>query len=573
MARVITSHVEPGEIRQAMVEIIGQTLDVDRTLIFDVRFDEKLAIGLCEWLNPVAARVTSVLATYPISVFLGGAEHIYASRTWLESHADNVHDSFMHDGSADVLHKDMAIASLLWFPFDFEENRFFVLVFNQVRHKRRWTDADMNFAASVAELVSMAELKGRLESERRQREQQSEQRQRLEGLGLLARGVAHDFNNLLTAILGNAGMAARHVSEDGPLRTAIANVESAATTAANMCRQLLTYSGRASTEGTLLDLSTIVVKMVEILDASLGDNITVCTELASHPLWVKANGEQLQQVVLNLLTNAAEASLDGAGNITIRTGTTTKMAAPKGGSQPATSLPAGDLPFLAVQDTGAGMDEATVAKVFEPFFTTKQAGHGLGLATVHGICTSHRASISIQSALGTGTTVTVVFPPGVDAPRPMAALAEESHRTERILVVDDAEIIRVVCESALTLGGLQVTTTGSGAHAIDLCKADPGFDLVVLDLNMPGMNGRQTHAALREAGHQFPIVMISALDVDGVLGSVEGPTSFLQKPFRPTELLAVVDSMLQQPRYPAAGAQSELARDGETSHRGAENRK
>jgi signal transduction histidine kinase/ActR/RegA family two-component response regulator len=544
MAREITGHADPEQIRQAMAEIIGETLDVDRALIYDIRFDQQLAIGLCEWLNPAAEGITPTIDTYPRSVFSGGAEHVRKTRRWMESHVDDVQPALQKDGSAEILHNTMAIASLLWFPFDFEEERFFVLVFNQVRYRRTWTDADMEFVGSVAELVSMAHLKIRLDAQRREREQRSEQLKRLEGLGLLAGGVAHDFNNLLTAILGNAGMAARKLPAASPLHAELSNIESAASTAAEMCKQLLTYAGHSGGRETLLDLNNIALDMLQILDVSLGDKTTLSKDFSPGELWVSGDRGQLQQVILNLLTNASDALTGGDGVITVRTGKTTREEAIAMGTRFSHTIPSGALPFLEIQDTGAGMDETTIAQIFEPFFTTKNAGHGIGLAAVHGICASHRAGISIRSKPGTGTTFTVVFPRAAVAPSSKDAELADGVAGARVLVVDDEEIIRVVCESALTMAGYRAATTGSGRRAVELCDASPSFDLVVLDLNMPGLNGRQTLTSLREVGHDFPVVMISAFDIDGIIEASDAPVSFLKKPFRPAELVAVVEGML-----------------------------
>ena len=550
VATVITRDGDASSIREAMVKIIGETLDCDRTLIYDIRMDKELAVGLCEWLNPAAVGIEPTLATYPSAVFQGGIDVLWETKDFLISHVDDVHACLRGDGSAELLHDTMQIKSLLWLPFDFDEHRFFGLVFNQVRERRHWTPADRDFLRAMGELVSMAQSRIRLAEEKREREQRSEQLQRLEGLGLLAGGIAHDFNNLLTVILGNAGLIEQRLPEDAPgatqLKPMLTSIQSAAAGAGELCKQLLTYSGRSSATLGQLELSSTVEEMTKLLRISVGRKATVRYELSNRDLWVRGDRSQVQQLLLNLLTNASDALPDEGGTITVRTGATNAAAASADGVRFLSSAPEGDLRYIQVQDTGAGMDETIVSRIFEPFYSTKKAGHGLGLSTVHGILASHGAGMGVKSELGIGTTFTVAFPCSEFEAVDVGTMQYGTPCEATILVVDDEEIVRNVCESVLTLAGFKVLTAASGELAIECCATgDPAIDLVVLDLTMPGLDGRKTLAGLREAGHDFPVLMISAYGVGDALDAEQRPTSFLQKPFAAAALQGEARRLLQ----------------------------
>jgi signal transduction histidine kinase len=547
MAHVITQGSDASKIRETMVRIIGEALDVDRTLIYDIRFDTQVVEGLCEWLNPAAPGIEPTCATYPLSVFIGGAELARQTQRPIESQKDAPHPALLSDGSAEVLHGKMQIESLLWFPFDFEEDRFFGLVFNQVRHRRTWNDSNLAFVQQVAELVSMAHLRLRLEAQRREAEMESERLARFQALGVLAGGVAHDFNNLLTTILAHAAHAAFQPNAEKTHRS-LESIQSAANIAANMCKQLLTYSGRAQTHMELLDLNAIVRHVVGLLETS----VTALTrfELAEEAVSVMGDRTQIQQVLLNLITNAHDA-IATHGRITVRTGhLTAEQAASK--ARRKTCFARGAYAFLSVEDNGAGMDEATKARAFEPFFTSKSSGHGLGLAVVHGVLDNHNAGIGIESSPGQGTTFSVVFPmaePKFRAPRDTSTSPERSLTQEKTaLVIDNEPMVRAVSESCLTLSGYHVLTAASGEEALHVFRATTttAIDAIVLDITMPPQGGHHTLTALRTAGCIAPIVLTGASPLDHAsANAAPGRWTFLQKPFLPEKLVAVLDNLLE----------------------------
>jgi signal transduction histidine kinase len=220
--------------------------------------------------------------------------------------------------------------------------------------------------------------------------------QQLQSLGLHAARIAHDVNNVLTTILGNAGLALRELPPDSAARASILDIELAGRYAANLMAQLLAFADQAPFEARAVNLSHVVADILRLVKASIGENVTVSCDLDEHLACVRGDITQLRQVVMNLITNAADAIGDAAGTITVATRAGDGVAA--------------NLACLEVHDTGRGMSAATVERIFEPFFTTKPAGRGLGLSTVQDIVKAHSGTLHVQSAEGHGTRFAVELP-------------------------------------------------------------------------------------------------------------------------------------------------------------------
>jgi signal transduction histidine kinase len=256
------------------------------------------------------------------------------------------------------------------------------------------------------------DLSRRYHEERQRLDEQAKllEAQRLKSLGLLAAGVTHDFNNLLTCIQANVGLLRHQLPADGRGPAYLADLELAVERAADLCRQLLAYSGRGSHVVRRLDLSELVGEMVRLLQVSVPKGAELRCELAERPPPVEADATQVRQVVMNLVVNAADALGGAAGTITVRTGV--GACDPADPSDPAQDWPppAGPCVYVEVADTGAGMDEDTRRRMFEPFFSTKAAGRGMGMAAVLGVVRTHRGAIRVTSRPGAGTTIRVLFP-------------------------------------------------------------------------------------------------------------------------------------------------------------------
>jgi PAS domain S-box-containing protein len=292
--------------------------------------------------------------------------------------------------------------------------------------------------------VDITELKQASET-REQLEKKFQETQKLESLGVMAGGIAHDFNNLLTGILGNAGLARLELRADHPSGTYLEHIERASLRAADLCKQMLAYSGKGRFQVRRLDLNELIEDTVKLLQISLSKKAALRLELAQPLEPVQADATQLRQVLMNLVINASEALGDRPGSITIATGRCVATRAQLDSAQYGEDLAPGPYLFLEVRDDGCGMDRETRARIFDPFFTTKFTGRGLGLAAVLGIIRGHQGAIMVDSEPGQGTSFRILLPPAEGAAEslaPSAAAARPWRGSGRVLVVDDEAAVR-----------------------------------------------------------------------------------------------------------------------------------
>jgi PAS domain S-box-containing protein len=374
------------------------------------------------------------------------------------------------------------------------------------------------------------------------RDQQMRETQKLESLGILAGGIAHDFNNLLAGILGSATLAETTVPEDHEIQQYLGSIISAGERAAHLTQQMLAYAGKGRLLSAAIDLNEAVRELSSLVHGSIPNKVFLQLELAPDLPSIEGDPGQIQQVIMNLIINAAEAMPeDSEGVITVRTG-----IAPHHEAEAVAG--AGDRElrlFLEVQDTGAGMDEETRAKIFDPFFTTKFLGRGLGLAAVQGAVRAHRGTISVMSEPGRGSTFRVLLPVG-EPPRPVRSgprAGPESAMQGTALLVEDEEVVRRSTAAMLDRIGYDVVIAGNGREAIERFE-DPGmqFDLVVLDMKMPVMGGEEALPELRRLRPGVPILLTSGYSEMEAVRVCGGPVfdEFLQKPFRPRDLADAV---------------------------------
>jgi two-component system cell cycle sensor histidine kinase/response regulator CckA len=387
-------------------------------------------------------------------------------------------------------------------------------------------------------------------SEKRALEQQMLHAQKLESLGILAGGIAHDFNNLLTGILGGADLAARGLSLLSPAREHLADIGTAAKRAAELCRQLLAYSGKGRFLVQPLDLAELVREMGHLLSVSISKKVALHYRVAPAVPAIEADPAQVRQIVMNLIVNASEAIGEKGGAIEVATGMALCDAAFLRDCHPATGIEPGEFVFLEVSDDGSGMDGATLARIFDPFFTTKFTGRGLGLAAVLGIMRGHRGAIHVDSTPGRGTTFRLFFPPSADRPAtPVAPApqAEEAAGHGLILLVDDETAVRNAASGMLEEAGFTVLTAANGKEAVAAFERDKErIVLVVLDLTMPELDGSACFRALRSLKPDVKVLLTSGYDEQDAVNafSGEGLAGFLQKPFTFDELLAKVREAL-----------------------------
>jgi two-component system, cell cycle sensor histidine kinase and response regulator CckA len=391
----------------------------------------------------------------------------------------------------------------------------------------------------------------RAEAERGKLEQQVQRAQKLESLGVLAGGIAHDFNNLLMAILGNADMALQDVSADHPARLSIQEVEKAARKAAELTRQMLAYSGRGSFVVRHLDLARVVDEMAHLLKASIPKKVILDKRTAGGLPAIEADAAQVQQVIMNLLINAAEAiGQDTTGRITVETGLGSFTTDTLGRSRVPNRLPEGPYVFLKVSDTGCGMDAETQEKIFEPFFSSKGTGRGLGLAAVLGIVRGHGGAIIVESGAGKGTVFTLLFPPRGEPMAPAGDGAESAgdagwKGSGTVLVADDEETVLSLAAVMLRRLGFAVLTARTGAEAVACFREHASeISFVLLDLTMPVMGGIEACDAIRTLEPGTRIILSSGYSEEDMARqsrdrSVAG---FIQKPYH----MALLGALLQR---------------------------
>jgi PAS domain S-box-containing protein len=388
----------------------------------------------------------------------------------------------------------------------------------------------------------------RAEEESRRLETQMQQVQKLESLGVLAGGIAHDFNNLLVGMLGHAGLALMDVPNDSPLKNRIQQIETCALRAAELTNQMLAYSGKGRFVVQPLDLTSVVREMSNLLQTAINKNARLDLVLADNVPAISADGAQVRQVVMNLITNASDA-LDGeSGVILVRTGVMSASRAYLAETYVSSAEP-GDYVYLEVSDTGCGMDQATRERIFEPFFTTKVTGRGLGLAAVLGIIRGHNGAVRIDSTPGEGTTFRVLFPSS--AKTVSATPKPESHvrtrRNARILVVDDEPSVRGIARDALTRAGFAVAVAANGEEALQRLRSEgAAINAVLLDMTMPGLDGVATLRAIHKIVEQMPVVLTSGYSEEDAAARCDGEklAGFIQKPFAPSALINKIDRAL-----------------------------
>ncbi len=382
---------------------------------------------------------------------------------------------------------------------------------------------------------------------RRREEEALRLSQKLESLGVLAGGIAHDFNNLLLGISGNAELAMLK-AEDREIRAHLDRVLAGTRRAADLARQMLSYAGQSSFEIRPFDLNAEVREILDLLQASLPKIVRLEMDLPAEALWVAGDGAQIHQVLVNLVTNGAEAIGDRPGTVRIGTQAMVADAAliQRLGSG---ALAPGPCVRLSVEDDGAGMEPAVLARIFDPFFTTKFTGRGLGLSAVLGILKAHHGGLAVESQPGRGTRFELYLPrvpAPLDSERSTQEMTQVSSRALTVLFADDEPTLRELAQEALGSRGHRVLLAADGVEALDRFDQDGGVDIVVLDLTMPRMGGLEAFRRIRERAPAARVILSSGY-TDLVLESSPeaSPDAFLHKPYRVQDLLAKIDRLAE----------------------------
>jgi PAS domain S-box-containing protein len=406
--------------------------------------------------------------------------------------------------------------------------------------------------------------KERAQENLRGAEAQLRQSQKMEAVGRLAGGIAHDFNNVLTVVKSFSEFLLEDLEEADPRRADVQEIAKAADRAAGMTRRLLAFSRRQVLQPRPLDLNGVIGGMERMLQRLIGDDVRIVTSLDRALLPVQADPGSIEQVILNLVVNARDAMPNG-GTLTIDTHNA-RLDRPDANW----AIQPGPYAMLSIRDTGHGMDAATQARVFEPFFTTKGMGEGtgLGLAMVYGIIKQSCGHVWVSSKQDQGTTFTIYLPQVIAVEEaPVAKPATTSAAAgggETILLVDDEEALRSAARRALVRAGYRVIPAVDGSDALRLYMEHTGtpFALVVTDVVMPGLGGRELVGRLKIMSPSLRVLFVSGYTEEGVRkqGVLQPGTEFLEKPFTPDKLLRKIREILDAPP-PAAAANPIVGRN------------
>ncbi|MBN1276563.1 MAG: response regulator [Deltaproteobacteria bacterium] len=409
-----------------------------------------------------------------------------------------------------------------------------------------FTENDLKFLTTLINHIAFALENARLLSEAKEnardlgeilREKGQEldyarqQAAKMEAISTLAGGIAHDFNNLLMGILGNVSLMQTEVNPDNPLYRRLTNIEKQVQSGSHLTKQLLGFARGGKYDIKPTDINDLVKKTSEMFSRARKE-ITIHEEYHDD-LWISdVDQVQMEQVLLNLFVNAWQA-MPGGGQLSIRTENVIldkKFVSPY-------QLEEGRYIKITVADTGTGMDGATMSRIFEPFFTTKELsrGTGLGLASAYGIIRNHKGIIDVSSEKGKGTTFDLYLPASLNRPLKESTPAiEPLMGTETILLVDDEEMIIEVGEEILKILGYKVLTARSGKEAIEIYKNNMNkIDMIILDIIMPDMNGKQTHAEIKSINPVAKILISSGYSLNGQTTEILelGYDGFIQKPY------------------------------------------
>ena len=424
-----------------------------------------------------------------------------------------------------------------------EEESFDVLQFKDGRVIERYSLPQHIRGETVGRVWSFRDV-----TERRELEHQLRQAQKMESIGRLAGGVAHDFNNILTVVTGRVEFLIGASNLNGEQERDLQEIKIAADRASDLTRQLLAFSRKQLLQPRLVDLNRKVDLVEPMLRRLIGEDIQIVVVRGKNLGRVMADPGQVNQVLMNLALNARDAMPSG-GLLTIRTANEPGGVTGNGGDGRSFG---DDSVVLEVTDSGCGMDETTASRIFEPFFTTKGEGQGtgLGLATVYGIVQQSGGSISVRSAPEMGTTFRIQFPSAAAVDPAQPAREEPETRdagSETILLVEDDNAVRDLAQRILEMRGYKVLPARNGADALRIASvSNTRIDLVVTDVVMPGMNGREFVEKLRGRAPGIPVLYMSGYTDDDIIrrGLLDSSVAFLQKPFTPKTLARQVRSIL-----------------------------
>ena len=387
----------------------------------------------------------------------------------------------------------------------------------------------------------------KMEDEKRLMESRFQEAQKLESLGVLAGGIAHDFNNLLQAISGNASLLLHDTTLPEKIRDQVLEIDGGAQKASELTSQMLAYAGKGRLNEVVVLFDSMVEEIATLVRLSVPKTVQVLYDLKASGACLRCNQTQLQQVVMNLVINAAEASQDDPQPVEVMTYSRT-FEAPEliDSVSTAEMCEPGEYVVFEVQDHGTGMSDETLDRCFEPFFSTKFTGRGLGLAAVHGIVRAHQGLLKVSTALGKGTNFKVYLPRCFEDPdiqEVVTSVSTYSGLGRKALVIDDDPLVRKIMVRMLMRIGYEVVSEESGEKGIECLEESGGkLHVVIVDMEMPGQNGLAVGKIIRERWSHLPLVLSSGYSQDLIQDG--GPfNAFIQKPYTLTRMATTVNSV------------------------------
>jgi two-component system cell cycle sensor histidine kinase/response regulator CckA len=470
----------------------------------------------------------------------------YFNQPWLDF-TGRALEQELGDGWAEGVHPEDLEFCFNTFVTAFDKHEPFSMNYRVLRHDGEYRviqddgspryDTQGEFIGYIGHCL---DITNRMKAEEAQKllEQQIQQTQKLESLGFLAGGIAHDFNNILMAVLGYAELAQMEISPVSPARSSIENIITGSLRAAELCRQMLAYSGKATFAMEKLNAGELVEEMTHLLKTSISKKALLNLHIDRDIPLINADPSQMRQIVMNLIINASDAIGERSGVISVSVGATRCTEEYLRATELYNVLEKGLYVHFEVADTGCGMDAETRARIFEPFFTTKFTGRGLGLAAVMGIVRAHKGAMKVYSELGKGTTFKVLIP--------ASEMSFQITRNEKysnssnwkgagtILLADDEESIRAIGAQMLEHFGYTVLTAEDGREAIEIYRNRGNeINLVIMDMTMPHMDGAEAFSELRRINPQVKVILASGYSKEdiGSRFAGKGLVGVLQKPF------------------------------------------
>jgi len=558
LARVRT-HLELARLRAQLevrvAERSAELLVANRQLQLDL-VERRLAE---QALRESEERFRNMADTAPVMFWVSGEDKLctFFNKRWLDFTGRSIEEE-LGDGWTASVHPDDLERRMNTYSSSFDARQDYEMEYRLRRAdgEYRWIMAvgvprfepGGRFAGYIGSCIDVTDFK--------RNQEQILATQKLESLGVIAAGMAHDLNNMLGSIFAETDLALSESPSDSPVRNSLGRIGAVAGRASEVLNLLMASAG-GHDDGVALELidpSSLVEEMRELLKISISKKAVFTTNLAKDLPPVRANPTQIQRVVTNLVINASEALEDKEGSICM---TTVRMwVGPETRINRLASLPEGEYVLLEISDTGCGMTEPTLAKAFDPFYTTKFLGRGLGLSAVQGIVRSYGGAINVKSAPGKGSTFQVFLPcirEHLEAKRQAtpAVAAKPAHRNRTIFLVEDEETLRLAVSMSLRKRGFSVVAAADGHDAIRIFRTkEREIDAILLDVTLPGLSGPEVLREIRKTRPEIRVIFTSAYDREIISANSafggESPSAFIRKPYRIGELVCKLEEALDQ---------------------------